>query len=408
MKLTDRLQHAWNVFMNKDPTSQGSFTEKTSYRPDRVRLTKGHERTIITSIFNRIALDVAQVDFNHVRIDDDGKFTAIIPSSLNNCLSLEANLDQTARAFIQDVIISLLDEGSVAIVPVETSTDISEPFGIVSMRVGKIVDWSPSMVTVRLYDERDGKTKDISVPKKATAILENPFYAIINQPNSTLKRLVRKLNLLDAVDEQSSSGKLDVIIQLPYQVKTEAKRKMAEERRADMEEQLYGSKYGIAYVDATEKITQLNRPVENNLMKQVEYLTGMLMAQMSVTQGILDGTADDRTMTNYYSRTIEPFLNAITDEYKRKFLTKTARTQKQSIMYFRNYFKMIPITSLADIADKLTRNEIATSNEFRQVLGLRPSKDPKADELRNKNINQPDQGLNNVPKEDNQNENQPI
>lgn len=394
MGLIDRLQHGWNAFMNKDPTfNYRDVGPGYSYRPDRPRLTRGNERSIVTSIFNRVALDVAALNITHCKVDDNGRFVTNVVSPLNNCLNLEANIDQTGRAFIQDIVMSMLDEGCVAIVPVETSIDptINGSYDILSMRTGKIVEWHPKHVKVRVYNENTGNKEDIMLPKSSVAIIENPFFAVINEPNSTLQRLMRKIALLDVVDEQSSAGKLDMIIQLPYTIKSEARRNQAENRRKDIEMQLTNSKYGIAYVDATEKITQLNRPLENNLMKQIEYLTSMLYSQLGITQNILDGTADEQTLLNYHSRTIEPIVSAIVDEMKRKFLTKTARTQKQTITFFRDPFKLVPVNNIADIADKFTRNEIMTSNEIRQVIGMRPSDDPKADELRNSNLNHPDE-----------------
>lgn len=388
--LRSRIKSAWNVFMNKDPSREFRDTGiGYSYRPDRPRFSRGNERSIVTSVYNKIALDVAAVAIRHVRLDDNGRYLEDIDSGLNNCLSLEANLDQTGRALIQDLVMSMFDEGCVALIPVDTDTDPETgAFKINSMRTGKILEWKPRHVRVRAYDERTGKKEDIIVPKETTAIIENPLYAVINEPNSTMQRLIRKLNLLDIVDEQSSSGKLDLIIQLPYVIKTEARRQQAENRRKDIEDQLSGSKYGIAYTDGTERITQLNRSVENNLMKQIEYLTSMLYSQLGITTTILDGTADEQTMLNYNNRTIEPILSAIVDEMKRKFLSKTARSQKQSIMFFRDPFRLVPVNNLAEIADKFTRNEIMTSNEIRQVIGMKPSDDPKADELRNSNINQ--------------------
>ena len=388
--LGSRLKHAWNAFMNRDPTD--SFQNIGSgfyYRPDRPRLSRGNERSIVTSVYNRIALDCAAINIQHVCLDANGRFLSVKDSGLNTCLTLEANLDQTGRAFIQDAVMSMLDEGCVAIVPVDTTFNpsVTGAYDINSMRVGKIVQWYPKHVRVELYDERDGAKHEITVPKNIAAIVENPLYAVINEPNSTMQRLIRKLNLLDAIDEQSGSGKLDLIIQLPYLVKTEARRQQAEKRRKDIEEQLAGSKYGIAYTDGTERVTQLNRPIENNLMKQIEFLTSMLYSQLGITQAVMDGSADEKTMLNYYNRTIEPIVSVFVDEMKRKFLTKTARSQKQSIIYFREPFKLVPINDLAEIADKFTRNEIMSSNEFRQVIGMKPSSDPKADELRNKNLN---------------------
>lgn len=389
-----RLKHAWNAFNNgnRDPTYHRYDTGPGySIRPDRPRFTRGNERSIITSVFNRIALDVADIKIQHCDLDENDRFISVRNSKLNNCLNLEANLDQTGRAFIQDVVMSMFDEGAVAIVPVDTTFDprITGSFDILSMRTGKIVEWFPQHVKVKVYNEATGRKEDVILSKRAVCIIENPLYAIVNEPNSTLQRLIRKLNLLDTIDEQSGSGKLDLIIQLPYVIKTNARREQAEQRRRDIETQLSGSKYGIAYTDGTERITQLNRPVENNLMKQIEYLTSMLYGQLGITQTILDGTADEKTMLNYYNRTIEPIVAAIVDGMKRVFLTKTARAQRQSIMYFRDPFKLVPINTLAETADKLTRNEIMTKNEFRQVLGMKPSSDPKADQLVNSNISQP-------------------
>lgn len=391
MGLGTRLQHAWNAFVNnRDPTMQyRDIGASYSYRPDRPRLTRGNERSIVTSVYNRIAIDCSAIDIKHVRLDDNERFKEEIDSGLNNCLSIEANIDQSGRAFIQDVVMSMLDEGCVAIIPVETDKDpiLTDSYKILSMRTGKILEWYPAHVKVRAYDERTGRKEDIVLPKARVGIVENPLYAVINEPNSTMQRLIRKLCLLDAIDEQSGSGKLDLIIQLPYIIKTEARRQQAENRRKDIEMQLAGSKYGIAYTDGTEHITQLNRPVENNLMKQIEYLTQMLYSQLGITQAVLDGTADEQTMLNYYDRTIEPILSAIVDEMKRKFLTKTARSQKQSIEFYRNPFRLVPVNNIADIADKFTRNEILTSNEIRQIIGMKPSDDPKADQLINSNIN---------------------
>lgn len=392
MGFTNRLQHAWNAFMNRSPTNYyrdigGSYT----YRPDRIRLARRNERSIVTSVYNRIALDVSAIDVKHVRLDENNRFKEEVDSGLNNCLTLDANLDQTGRALMQDIVMSLLDEGSVAIVPTDTTfnPDVTTSYDILTMRVGKIIEWYPNKVMVRVYNEKSGKRQDIIVPKNTVAIIENPLYAVMNEPNSTMQRLIRKLNLLDAIDEQSGSGKLDLIIQLPYTIKSDLRRQQAEQRRKDIEMQLAGSKYGIAYTDATERVTQLNRPVENNLMKQIEYLTSMLYSQLGITQSILDGTADDKTMLNYYNRTIEPIIAAIVDEMKRKFLTKTARSQRQSILFVRNPFNLVPVNDIAEIADKFTRNEIMTSNEIRQIIGMMPSDDPKADELVNSNIAQP-------------------
>lgn len=387
-----RLVHAVNAFFNRDPTEyQVDVGRGQVYRADRKRFTRGNERSMLTSVFNRIALDVESIDIKHVKLDDDDRFLEEIDSGLNNCLNLEANIDQTGRAFKRDLVISMLDEGVVAAVPVDTTLDPNKTgaYDILTMRTGKIVDWYPQHVKVNVYNDRTGEREDLLLPKRTTSIIENPLYAVVNEPNSTLQRLKRKLILLDAVDEQSSSGKLDLIIQLPYVIKTEARRQQADQRRKDIEDQLKGSKYGIAYTDGTERITQLNRPVENNLMKQVEYLTSMLYSQLGITQSILDGTADEQTMLNYYNRTIQPIVSAIVDEMKRKFLTKTARTQKQSIMFFRDPFILVPAKELATIADSFTRNEILSKNEVRQMIGRKPSKDPKADKLINSNISQP-------------------
>ena len=391
MGFMDRIQRGWNAFRNRDPTQDFRDTGMTYYyRPDRPRFTRRNERTIMTSVLNRIALDASAIDIMHVRLDENGRFLETMDSGLNNCLTLSANADQTGRALKQDIIMSMLDEGCVALVPVDTSTDPNktDSYEIETMRVGKIIQWSPQHVQIRLYNEQTGKKDEIWLPKRSVAIIENPLYAVMNEPNSTMQRLIRKLALLDVTDEQTASGKLDLIIQLPYVVKTEARRQQAETRRKDIEMQLAGSKYGIAYTDGTEKITQLNRSVENNLMKQVEYLTNQLYSQLGITQTILDGTADDKTMLNYYNRTIEPIVAAIVDEMKRKFLTKTARTQHQSIQFFRDPFRLVPVNDIAEIADKFTRNEIMTSNEIRQIVGMKPSDDPKADELRNSNISQ--------------------
>ena len=395
LEVSSRLKHAWNAFVNnRDPTaSYRDIGPGYSYRPDRPRLTGGNERSIITSVYNRIALDVAANDIRHVKLDEDDRFSEIIESGLNNCLALDANIDQTGRAFIQDAVMSMLDEGCVALVPIETTFNPQQTgsFDINTIRTGKILDWYPKHVRVSVYNERSGKREEIVLPKDTIAIIENPLYAVMNEPNSTMQRLIRKLNLLDAIDEQSGSGKLDLIIQLPYVVKTEARRQQAEARRKDIEMQLAGSKYGIAYTDGTEKVTQLNRSVDNNLMKQIEYLTSMLYSQLGITQAVLEGTADEKTMLNYYSRTIEPIIAAIVDEMKRKFLTKTARTRRQSIAFFRDPFKLVPVDNIAEIADKFTRNEIMTSNEIRQKIGMKPSKDPKADKLINSNLNQPEE-----------------
>lgn len=392
MGIGDRLQHAWNAFFYNDnnyvnPQNLGGFS---TFRPDRVHFSRGVEKSIVTSVYNRIALDATSIAIKHVRLDDNGRFLEEMDSGLQNCLNVEANIDQTGRAFLQDVVMSMLDEGCVAIVPVDTTIDPAKSgsYEINTLRTGKILEWYPAHVRVRVYNDQKGIYEEVTLPKSMVGIIENPLYAVINEPNSTMQRLIRKLSLLDVVDEQTSSGKLDLIIQLPYVIKTDARKKQADERRKDIEMQLAGSKYGIAYTDGTEKITQLNRPAENNLMKQVEYLTGMLYSQLGLTQSIMDGSANDKTMLNYYNRTIEPILAAIVDEIKRKFLTKTARTQGQTIMYFRDPFKLVPVNDIAEIADKFTRNEIMTSNEIRQIVGMKPADDPSADELRNKNLNQ--------------------
>ena len=391
MSFGSRLKHAWNAFTGTDYTTYQDVGPGYSSRPDRIRLTRGNERSIITSVYNRIALDVAALNVQHIRLDENGRFLFVIQDGLNTCLTVEANIDQTARAFIQDIVVSMLDEGCVAIVPVDTTYDpsVTGSYDIQTMRVGKILDWYPQHVRVRLYNERTGTKENILVPKSTVAIVENPLYAVVNEPNSTMQRLIRKLNLLDVIDEQSGSGKLDLIIQLPYVIRTETRRQQAENRRKDIEAQLSGTKYGIAYADGTERITQLNRSVNNNLMSQIEYLTSMLYSQLGITQSILDGTADEKTMLNYNNRTIEPIISAIVDEMKRKFLTKTARSQSQSISFFRDPFKLVPVNDIAEIADKFTRNEIMTSNEIRQVIGMKPSDDPRADELRNKILSAP-------------------
>lgn len=412
MGIRDRLQHAWNAFVYNDNTyvDPQNLGGLSTFKPDRVHFSRGVERSIVTSVYNRLALDVSSIAIKHVRLDENGRFKEEVDSGLQNCLNVEANIDQTGRAFLQDVVMSMLDEGCVAIVPVDTTIDPAKSgsYEINTMRTGKILEWYPAHVRVRVYNDRKGIHEEVVLPKSAVAIIENPLYAVINEPNSTMQRLIRKLNLLDVVDEQTSSGKLDLIIQLPYVIKSEARRKQAEERRKDIEMQLAGSKYGIAYTDGTERITQLNRPAENNLMKQVEYLTSMLYSQLGLTQSIMDGSADDKTMLNYYNRTVEPIIAAITDEIKRKFLTKTARSQKQTIMYFRDPFKLTPVLDLAEIADKFTRNEIMTSNEIRQIVGMKPADDPSADELRNKNLNQSNQEVDNKKElpspEENQNE----
>ena len=410
MRIRDRLQHAWNAFVYNDnnytnPQNLGGFS---TFKPDRVHFSRGVERSIVTSVYNRLALDVSSLAIKHVRLDDNGRFKEEVDSGLQNCLNVEANIDQTGRAFLQDVVMSMLDEGCVAIVPVDTTFDPTKSgsYEINTMRTGKILEWYPAHVRVRVYNDKKGIHEELTLPKSTIAIIENPLYAVINEPNSTMQRLIRKLNLLDVVDEQTSSGKLDLIIQLPYVIKSEARRKQADERRRDIEMQLSGSKYGIAYTDGTERITQLNRPAENNLMKQVEYLTSMLYSQLGLTQSIMDGSADDKTMLNYYNRTIEPIIAAIVDEMKRKFLTKTARAQRQTVMYFRDPFKLVPVNDIAEIADKFTRNEIMTSNEIRQIVGMKPSEDPGADELRNKNLNRSNQEIDNKKPTESPEENQ--
>lgn len=397
LTLSSRLKKAWNAFTkNRDPTDiQYRYTDigvGNVYRPDRVRFSRGNERTIATSVFNRIAMDVAAIAIKHCRVDKNGRYIEDIKSGLNDCLSVEANIDQTGRSFIQDVVMSMFDEGVVAIVPVDTSFDPtnSTSYDILSMRTGKIVEWYPAHVKVEVYNDRTGRKEKIIMPKRSVAIIENPLYAVINEPNSTMKRLIRKLNILDAIDEQSGSGKLDLIIQLPYVIKTEARKEQAEKRRKDIEEQLKGP-YGIAYTDGTERITQLNRPVENNLMKQIEYLTNQLYNQIGMTPSVLDGTADEKAMLNYNNRTIEPIISAIVDAMKRSFLSKTARTQGQTIRFFNNPFKLMTVKEVAESADSLGRNEIVSSNEFREILGFKPSNDPKADELRNSNLNHPEE-----------------
>lgn len=398
-----RIKHAWNIFMNKDPTDDyRNRGESYYYRQDRPQRRRQVDRTIATSVFNRIAMDVSAIDIRHVQLDENGRYLGEIKSGLNECLSLEANIDQTGRAFFQDLVMSMFDEGVVAAVPVETTFNpsVTDSYDVKSIRVGKIVEWRPLDVKVNLYNEKTGKRQDVWVPKRSAAIIENPLYSVVNEPNSTMQRLIRKLALLDAVDEQSSSGKLDLIIQLPYVIKTEARRQEAEKRRKDIEMQLSGTKYGIAYTDGTERITQLNRPIENNLMKQIEYLTSMLYSQLGITQAVLDGTADEQTMLNYNNRTIEPIVSAIVNEFKRKFLTKTARTQMKSVVFFRDPFRLVPVSQIAEIADKFTRNEIMTSNEIRQIIGMKPSDDPKADQLVNSNISQPNADPGMIPPEE--------
>ena len=412
LSIRTRLKNAWNVFNNKQSFYDNSYSNGYYYRPDRTRLTKGNERSIITSLYNRISLDVANIDFKHCRLDKNNRYVEDMDSKLNNCLTLEANIDQTARAFIQDIVMSMFDEGCVAIIPVDTiyNPNETESYQIETMRTGRIRTWYPRKIEVEVYNDQTGLKENIVIDKSLACIIENPFYSIMNEPNSTLQRLIRKLLLLDSIDEQSGSGKLDLIIQLPYIVKSDARKQQAEQRRTEIERQLSGSKYGIAYTDGTEKITQLNRPVENNLMKQIEYLTSMLYSQLGITQAVLDGTADEQTMLNYYSRTVEPIAAAIADEMKRKFISKTARSQGQSIEFFRDPFKLVPVNNLAEIADKFTRNEILTSNEIRQVVGIKPSDDPKADELRNSNLNQNNEDIKNeqvetdIPEESNNNE----
>lgn len=392
MALIDRFQNAWNAFRNKDPSngSYFSYGESSSIRPDRPRMIRGSERSIINSIMTRIAIDASSIDIKHVRLDENQRYIEDVNSGLNNCLTLEANLDQTSRAFFQDVVTSMLDEGCVAVVPVDTNINPrnTDSYDILSLRTGKILEWYPKHVRVQVYNERTGRKEEIVVEKRTTAIIENPMYSVMNEYNSTMQRLIRKLALLDITDESTASGKMDLIIQLPYTIKTETRKAQAESRKKDIEMQLATSKYGIAYIDGTEKITQLNRSVENNLMKHVEYLTSMLYSQLGITAEVMNGTADEQTMLNYNNRTIEPILSAIVDEFKRKFLTKTARTQSQSIEYFRDPFRLVPVNNIAEIADKFTRNEIMTSNEIRQIVGMKPSKDPNADELRNKNLSQ--------------------
>jgi hypothetical protein len=403
MKFNDRMQHAWNAFRNKEPTDNNFNNGYTNdfnnnlgpgyyNRPDRNRLAGSTTQSIVGALYNRLAIDVASVSIAHVRVDANKKYVDDIESPINYALSVEANIDQTGRALMQEIAMSLFDEGCVAVVPVDTSFDptISNSYDIHTLRVGKIIAWYPGHIKVELYNQQKGYKESITVSKETAAIIENPLYSVMNEPNSTLKRLIRKLNLLDSIDEQSGSGKLDLIIQLPYVIKTDARRQQADTRRKEIEMQLTGSKYGIAYADGTEKITQLNRPVENNLMGQITYLTSMLYNQLGLTESVFDGTADEKTMLNYFNRTIGVILNAIVDEMHRKFLTKTARTQRQAIMYFVDSFKLVPVTQLAEIADKFTRNEILSSNEIRSIIGYKPSADPKANELKNKNIRNAD------------------
>lgn len=395
INIGSRLKHAWNAFLNRDPPGSRYYGGGYSYRPDRMRFSRGSERTIINAIYNRIALDAASITINHVKLDENNRFDSIIDSGLNYCLNTEANADQTGRGLIQDIVMTFLEEGVAAVVPEKTNFDprYSNSYEIYSMRVGVPVEWYPNHVRVRLFNELTGQKEEITFPKKMVALIENPFYAVMNAPNSTMQQLVRKLALLDVVDEQAGSGKLDMIIQLPYVIKSQARRDQAEQRRAEIEKQLSGSKYGIAYTDGTERIVQLNRSLENNILKSIEYLTNMVYSQLGVTQEILNGTADEKTMNNYMNRIIEPVISAIADEFKRKFLTKTARTQGQSIMFFRDPFRLAPVSMIAEMADKFTRNEIMTPNEFRQAIGMKPSKDPKSDQLANRNIASADEGM---------------
>lgn len=395
MNIGSRLKHAWNAFLNRDPPGSRYYGGGYSYRPDRMRFSRGSERTIINAIYNRIALDAASITINHVKLDENNRFDSIIDSGLNYCLNTEANADQTGRGLIQDIVMTFLEEGVAAVVPEKTNFDprYSNSYEIYSMRVGVPVEWYPNHVRVRMFNELTGQKEEITFPKKMVALIENPFYTVMNAPNSTMQQLVRKLALLDVVDEQAGSGKLDMIIQLPYVIKSQARRDQAEQRRAEIEKQLSGSKYGIAYTDGTERIVQLNRSLENNILKSIEYLTNMVYSQLGVTQEILNGTADEKTMNNYMNRIIEPVISAIADEFKRKFLTKTARTQGQSIMFFRDPFRLAPVSMIAEMADKFTRNEIMTPNEFRQVIGMKPSKDPKSDQLANRNIASADEGM---------------
>jgi len=385
-----RIKSAWNAFLTKE-TYQNNYGGGSYYRPDRPRLTRGNERSIVTPVYNRISLDVAALRYAHVRLDDNSRYTQDVDSRLNECLTLQANIDQTSRAFIQDIALSMMDEGVVAVVPYLTTENpfLTSSYDIIAMRTAKIVEWYPKHVRVRMYNDQNGEKEEMTLPKELVAIIENPFYAVMNEPNSTVQRLLRKLTLLDVVDEQTNSNKLNMIIQLPYVIKTDARRQQAEKRRQDIEDQLENSKYGIAYTDGTEKITQLNRSLENNLLNQIEYLTKLMFSQIGVTQEILDGTADEKALLNYNNRIVEPIAAAIVNAMKVSFLTRTARSQKQTIMYFNDPFRLVPVTEVAEMADKFTRNEIMTSNEFRQVVGLKPSTDPNADELRNKNLSQP-------------------
>lgn len=410
MDLGTRLKHAYNAFMNRDPTTYYSSGPTYSSRPDRPRLTRGNERTIITSIYNRIALDAASMTIHHCKTDENDQFLEVVKDGLDNCFNLEANVDQTGRSFIQDAVMSMLDEGCVGLLPTETSLNpsVSSSYNILSMRTAKVLSWRPDDVLLQAYDGRDGVRKEIWYPKKHVALIENPFYSVMNEPNSTLQRLIRKLSLLDKTDEFNSTDKIDMIIQLPYSIKGDSRRKLAKDRVQDVQEQMQNSKYGIAYIDSTERVIQLNRSLENNLMPQIEYLTNLLFSQLNITQSILDGTADEKTMLNYYTRTIEPIVAAIADEVKRKFLTKTAISQRHTIMYFRDPFRLVPVNDIAEIADKFTRNEIMTANEIRQEIGMKPSKDPKANELRNSNIskskNMTDESTSQVKEEEIQNE----
>ena len=404
------IKHAWGLFTNTNNKNPTIKPEGSSYTisPTRPRFTRGNERTIVTSVYNRIAIDASTMDVMHVRLDDEGRFKEPIKSNLNNCLTVEANIDQTSRAFMLDIVISLLDEGCVAVVPVKTTLNPNntESYDIEELRTGRIMEWFPKHVLVRLYNDETGMYQDITLPKSQVAIIENPLYTIMNEPNSTMQRLIHKLSLLDIIDEESSSGKMDLIIQLPYIIKNDTKRSQAEERRKQIEDQLRGSRYGVAYIDGTEKVTQLNRSVENNILKQVEYLTNLLYSQLGLTQTIMDGTADENAMNNYYNRTVEPVVSAIIDEFHRKFLTKTARTQGQAIMFFRDPFKLMSVTSIADTADKFTRNELLSSNEFRQIIGRKPSTDPKADMLLNKNISHAPEELDGYDKNIQKNQNE--
>lgn len=395
MNIGSRLKHAWNAFLNRDPPGSEYHGGGYSYRPDRMRFSRGSERTIINAINNRISLDASSIKINHVKLDENNRFDSIIDSGLNYCLTMEANADQTGRGLIQDIVMTFLEEGVAAVIPEKTNFDprYSNSYEIYSMRVGVPVEWYSDRVRVRVFNELTGQREEITFPKKMVALIENPFYSVMNAPNSTMQQLVRKLALLDVVDEQAGSGKLDMIIQLPYVIKTDARRKQANERREEIEKQLSGSKYGIAYTDGTERIVQLNRSLENNILKSIEYLTNMVYSQLGVTQEILNGTADEKTMNNYMNRIIEPVVSAIADEFNRKFLTKTARTQGQSIMCFHDPFRLAPVSMIAEMADKFTRNEIMTPNEIRQVIGMKPSKDPKSDQLVNRNIASADKGM---------------